>query len=231
MKKYLYLLTFATLLVGCGDDEKNGSEFTKECLIEYAEQFDKGFEAYSWNEVDDEGTLTEEYNDWYHHSDNEMTEDDVRKILNDWAETDSQKCIAKWLSGTSLSRHDDLFDECRNDYIVAKLKEQDTSAEKEAMKKFDQILECIKAGNAMDAIAIRNELKVFASYLYRPFNLQTVATAWAGVDPLKKEIADDDIKYSGWDKRYPLLAQYWNDLPKYRKAIKNNDDDDLVWVD
>ena len=229
MKKFFYFFAFATLLVSCGEDENKNSEFTEDRLIEYAEQFDEVFEAQKWGEIDDDGALTEEYNDWYHHYDNPMTEADVRKALNDWAETDSQKAVANWLSGTSLSRHYELFKECRNDYILAKFKEQGTSAEKEVMKKFDQILEYIKAGNSMDAINLRNELSDLNIYLFRPFDLQTIAEAWAGIDPLKKEITADAIEYSGWDKRYPLLAQYWNDLPKYRKAIKNNNT--TGWVD
>ena len=96
MKKILLLLAFATLFVACGDDNGNGnsSKFTEARVIEFAEQFDKAFEAHRWNEVGEDGSLTEEYNDWYHHYDNPMTSGDYRKILNDWAKTDSQKAIA-----------------------------------------------------------------------------------------------------------------------------------------
>ena len=228
MKKFFYFLAFATLFVACGDDNGNSPKFTEARVIEFAEQFDKAFETQKWDEVNHEGSLTEEYNDWYHHYDNPMTSGDYRKILNDWAKTDSQKAIAKWLADTSLSRGYSLFDECREEYLVAKYKEQGSSVEKEIANMYDKVLDHIKAGNAMDAIAQREAIHEFLQYSGCYLKREAIAASWAGVDELKKVIAKLDITDSR--KRYPILAQYWNDLNKYHKEVKASSSN-TGWVD
>lgn len=228
MKKFFYFLAFATLFVACGDDNGNSSKFTEARVIEFAEQFDKAFEAQKWDEVNHDGSLTEEYNDWYHHYDNPLTTEDYRKILNDWAKTGSQKAIAKWLTDTSLSRSYSLFDDCREEYLVAKFKEQGSSVEKEIANMYDKVLEHIKAGNAMDAIAEREAIHEFLQHSGCFLKRDAIAASWAGADELKKVIAKLDMMDSR--KRYPILAQYWNDLNKYHKEVKASSSN-TGWVD